>query len=80
MTSPTESGSPVNGEVDRNEDKKEDSREKEKEKEREREREKEKAASKASTVEMAIVYIKSLQKELAETKEKLASIESKVTA
>ncbi|EXJ56665.1 hypothetical protein A1O7_07009 [Cladophialophora yegresii CBS 114405] len=35
-------------------------------------------ASKASTVEMAIVYIKSLQNELKETKEKLEAAEKKV--
>ncbi|KAL1959210.1 hypothetical protein VTO42DRAFT_2715 [Malbranchea cinnamomea] len=34
--------------------------------------------SKASTVEMAIVYIKSLQKELAETQEKLRVVEAKL--
>ncbi|KIV85035.1 hypothetical protein PV11_00771 [Exophiala sideris] len=35
-------------------------------------------ASKASTVEMAIVYIKSLQSELKETKDKLDSVEKKL--
>jgi len=37
-------------------------------------------ASKASTVEMAIVYIKSLQAELADTRDKLATVEKKLAA
>jgi hypothetical protein len=37
-------------------------------------------ASKASTVEMAIVYIKSLQNELQETKDKLEAVEKRAAA
>ena len=37
-------------------------------------------ASKASTVEMAIVYIKSLQTELKDTKDRLESVEKKLAA